>query len=241
MCFRSSRHPFIQIQTEALGLSASEIEELVTLNLEEILTSAAWLKTIRSKSMTGLSSILLVFEPGTDLMRARQLVQERLNLAHMLPNVSKPPVMLQPLSTTSRAMIVGLSPKDVSLIDASVITRWTITPKLLGVPGVANVTAWGMRSRQLQVQVNPERLARKGGEPQRRNQGRGRRHVDVAAELSWRHRPPEQAAGSTRPIKGLGSSMSNPSHRRAILRRWPSRTRRCAWAMWPRWSRRTRC
>ena len=154
--------PVIQIQTEALGLSASEIEELVTLNLEEILTSAAWLKTIRSKSMTGLSSILLVFEPGTDLMRARQLVQERLNLAHMLPNVSKPPVMLQPLSTTSRAMIVGLSPKDVSLIDASVITRWTITPKLLGVPGVANVTAWGMRSRQLQVQVNPARLQEKG-------------------------------------------------------------------------------
>jgi CzcA family heavy metal efflux pump len=154
--------PTIQIQTEALGLSASEIEELVTLNLEEILTSVAWLKTIHSKSMTGLSSILLVFEPGTDLMRARQLVQERLNLAHMLPNVSKPPVMLQPLSTTSRAMIVGLSPKDVSPIDASVITRWTITPKLLGVPGVANVTAWGMRSRQLQVQINPERLRDKG-------------------------------------------------------------------------------
>jgi CzcA family heavy metal efflux pump len=154
--------PVIQIQTEALGLSAAEIEELVTLNLEEILTSVAWLKTIRSKSMTGLSSILLVFEPGTDLMRARQLVQERLNLAHMLPNVSKPPVMLQPLSTTSRAMMIGLSPKDVSLIDASVIARWTITPKLLGVPGVANVTAWGMRSRQLQVQVNPERLRDKG-------------------------------------------------------------------------------
>ena len=89
--------PVIQIQTEALGLSASEIEDLVTLNLEEILASVAWLKTIRSKSMTGLSSILLVFEPGTDLMRARQLVQERLNLAHVLPNVSKPPVMLQPL------------------------------------------------------------------------------------------------------------------------------------------------
>src|SRR5262245_5216196 len=154
--------PVIQIQTEALGLSASEIEELVTLNLEEILTSVAWLKTIHSKSMTGLSSILLMFEPGTDLMRARRVLFRSLNLAHMLPNVSKPPVMLQPLSTTSRAMIVGLSPKDVSLIDASVIARWTITPKLLGVPGVANVTAWGMRSRQLQVQVNPERLRDKG-------------------------------------------------------------------------------
>jgi CzcA family heavy metal efflux pump len=150
--------PIIQIQTEALGLSAAEIEDLVTLNLEEILTSVSWLKTIQSKSMTGLSSILLVFEPGTDIMRARQLVQERLNLAHALPNVSKTPVMLQPLSTTSRAMMVGLSAKDVSLIDASVLTRWTIVPKLLGVPGVANVSVWGLRSRQLQVQVDPKRL-----------------------------------------------------------------------------------
>ena len=150
--------PIIQIQTEALGLSAAEIEDLVTLNLEEILVSVSWLKTIQSKSMTGLSSILLVFEPGTDIMRARQLVQERLNLAHALPNVSKPPKMLQPLSTTSRAMMVGFSSKDVSLIDASVLVRWTIVPKLLGVPGVANVSVWGLRHRQLQVQVDPQRL-----------------------------------------------------------------------------------
>lgn len=154
--------PVIQIQTEALGLSAAETENLVTLNLEEILTSVSWLKTIRSTSMTGLSSILLVFEPGTDVMRARQLVQERLNLAHAMPNVSKTPVMLQPLSTTSRAMIIGLSPKDVSLIDASVLARWTMTPKLLGVPGVANVSVWGLRSRQLHVQVDPRRLRDKG-------------------------------------------------------------------------------
>jgi CzcA family heavy metal efflux pump len=154
--------PVIQIQTEALGLSAAEMEDLVTLNQEEILAGVSWLKTMRSTTLTGLSSILLVFEPGTDLMRARQLVQERLNLAHALPNVSKTPVMLQPLSTTSRAMIVGLSPKQVSLIDASVLARWTITPKLLGVPGVANVTIWGLRSRQLQAQVDPQRLRDKG-------------------------------------------------------------------------------
>ncbi|HEY7764688.1 MAG TPA: efflux RND transporter permease subunit, partial [Aestuariivirgaceae bacterium] len=154
--------PIIRVQTEALGLSAAEVEDLVTLNIEEMFAGVAWLKTMRSKSMTGLSEIVLIFEPGTDIMRARQMVQERLNLAHALPNVSKPPVMLQPLSTTSRAMIIGLSAKDVSLVDASVLTRWTITPKLLGVPGVANVATWGMRSRQLQVQVNSERLKDKG-------------------------------------------------------------------------------
>ena len=150
--------PIIQIQTEALGLSAAEVEDLVTLNLEEILTSVSWLKGIRSSSMSGLSAIDLLFEPGTNLMRARQLVQERLNLAHALPNVSKTPLMMQPLSTTSRAMMVGLSPKDLSLIDVSVVVRWTIVPKLLGVPGVANVAVWGLRSRQLQVQVDPQHL-----------------------------------------------------------------------------------
>ena len=67
--------------------------------------------------------------------------------------ISKPPVMLQPLSSASRSMIIGLS-KDVSLIDMSVLARWTIAPRLLGVPGVANVAVWGQRSRQLQVQVD---------------------------------------------------------------------------------------
>src|SRR3712207_9325094 len=83
-------------------------------------------------------------------------------MAYALPNVSEPPVMLQPLSTANRSMVVGLSSKDVSLIDMSVLARWTITPKLLGVPGVANVSTWGQRSRQLQVQVDPEGLQATG-------------------------------------------------------------------------------
>ena len=93
-------------------------------------------------------------------MRARALVQERLTQAHGLPtaNVSKPPVMLQPLSSTSRVMMVGLSSERMSLIDMSVLTRWSIRPRLMGVPGVANVSVWGMRQRQLHVQVDPVRL-----------------------------------------------------------------------------------
>jgi len=152
----------VEVQTEALGLSAIEIEDLVTVNMEELLAGTPWVKTIRSKSVPGLSSVLLVFEPGTDIMRARQVVSERLIGAHALPNVSKKPVMLQPLSTESRAMIIGLSSKDVPLIDMSVLARWTIVPKLIGVPGVANVTIWGQRARQLQVQVDPARLRESG-------------------------------------------------------------------------------
>ena len=154
--------PLVEIQTEALGLSADEVESLITLNLEEFLSGTSWLKTIRSESIPGLSSILLIFEPGTDVMRARQLVQERLSLAYTLPNVSKPPIMLQPLSATNRVMMVGLSSKELSPIQMSVLARWTIKPRLMGVPGVANVVIWGQRKRQLQVQIDPERLRANG-------------------------------------------------------------------------------
>ena len=107
----------IEVQTEALGLSAPEVEDLVTLNLEELLNGTPWLTDIHSTSVPGLSSILLTFEPGTDVLRARQLVQERLALSFAIPNVAKPPVIIQPLSTTNRVMMVGLSSKTVSPIE----------------------------------------------------------------------------------------------------------------------------
>jgi CzcA family heavy metal efflux pump len=148
----------VEVQTEALGLSASEIEALVTVNVEELLMGTPWVETIRSQSVPGLSSILLIFEPGTDTMLARQLVQERLNLAWGMPNVSRPPVILQPLSATNRVMMVALDSEEVSPIAMSVLARWNMRPALMGVEGVANVSIWGQRRRQLQVQVDPEML-----------------------------------------------------------------------------------
>lgn len=153
--------PTVEVRTEALGLSAAEVEALVTTPLEQyFLNGAPWLHQISSKSVPGLSSVELIFEPGTDPFRARQVVQERLSEAArgVLPVVSKPPQMLQPLSSTNRVMMIGLSSSELSPIEMSVLTRWTIKPRLMGVPGVANVAVWGMRDRQLQVQVDPERL-----------------------------------------------------------------------------------
>ena len=151
--------PYVEIQTEALGLSAEEVEQLITTPMEQdLLAGVPWLDTIHSKSVEGLSSIVLVFEPGTDLIRARQMVGERLAQAFALPHVSKPPTMIQPLSSTGRFLIVGLSSKQLSLIQLSVLARWTIGPRIMGVPGVANVAIWGNRDRQLQVLIDPAKL-----------------------------------------------------------------------------------
>ncbi|QDW31258.1 efflux RND transporter permease subunit [Arthrobacter sp. KBS0702] len=155
--------PQVEIQTEALGLSAAEVEQLITSPMEaDLLNGVAWVEAIRSKSVPGLSSIQMVFKPGTDLFRARQLVSERLTQARALPNVSAAPVLMQPLSSTSRVMMIRLTSTDMSAIDMSVLARWTMKPGLLSVPGVANVAIWGQRDQQLQVLVDPAQLAAKG-------------------------------------------------------------------------------
>ena len=78
--------PYAEIQTEALGLSADEVEQLITVPLEaDLLNGVEGVEVIRSKSLPGLSSIVLVFEPGRDVYRARQLIEERLTQAHALP------------------------------------------------------------------------------------------------------------------------------------------------------------
>jgi len=155
--------PQVEIQTEALGLSAQEVEQLITVPIEhDLLNGLAWLDQIRSESTPGLSSIVLIFQPGTDPLKARQAVQERMSQAFALPPVGSPPVIVPPRASTSRVMMVGLSATDISLIDLSVLARWKIKPRLMAVPGVANVTIWGQRDKQLQVQVDPARLHENG-------------------------------------------------------------------------------
>lgn len=97
--------PYAEIHTEALGLSADEVEQLITVPLEQdLLNGVEGVDVIRSESLPGLSSIVMVFEPDTDIYRARQLIEERLSQAHggALPQVSKPSTLLQPLSSANR-------------------------------------------------------------------------------------------------------------------------------------------
>lgn len=100
--------------------------------------------------------MVLLFKMGTDLMDARQRVQERLKLAIAeLPKSSGMPVILQPLSSTSRVMKIGLSSKVYDQMDLSMIAYWTIKFRLMSVPGVASIPMWGDQIKSLQVQVDP--------------------------------------------------------------------------------------
>jgi CzcA family heavy metal efflux pump len=151
--------PLVEIQTEAPGLSTSDVEALVTVPLEAALTGVPNLATLRSRSVLGLSSVVLILEPGTDVMEARQLVQERVSrAAAQLPAVARPPVMLSPLSSLSRVMKIGITSEKLSQIELTTLTKWTLRPRLMAVKGVANVAIWGQRDRQLQVLVDPDRL-----------------------------------------------------------------------------------
>ena len=151
--------PRVEIQTPCLGLSADEVEALVTVPLEQALNGLPGLELMRSKSIPDLSSIEMLFKIGTDELKARQLVQERLaTVINTIPTWAAPPVIMPPISSTGRVMKIGVSSETVNLMDLSMIAYWTIRARLLAVPGVANVAIWGERIKIPQVQVDPVKM-----------------------------------------------------------------------------------
>ncbi|MBM7808608.1 CzcA family heavy metal efflux pump [Geodermatophilus bullaregiensis] len=152
--------PRVIVQTGALGLATTDVEELITVPLEQALNGVEGLDVLRSKSVPQLSNIELVFESDVDLMEARQLVQERIaGVSATLPSWAAPPEILAPASATARAVKIGITSTDHSLIQVSVSAYYVIRARLMAVPGVANVMLWGQRKDQLQVQVDPAAMA----------------------------------------------------------------------------------
>ncbi len=155
--------PLVEIQTEAPGISTEDVESLISVPIENAVNGIPFVKAVRSKSVLGLSSVRLIFANGTDLLMARQLVQERITLvAAQLPLVARPPVILSPLSSLSRCMKIGLWSDTKNQMDMTVLTKWTIRPRLMSVSGVANVAVWGEKDPQLQVIADPDRLRANG-------------------------------------------------------------------------------
>lgn len=151
--------PRVEIQTQAVGLTTGDVEQLVTVPLEQALNGLPGLDQMRSKSVHQLSSIKLIFDRDVEQLRARQLVQERLaEVAPSLPTWAAPPVILAPLSATSRAVKIGMTSDTYDLMEMSMTAYWTVRARLLQVPGVANVAMWNERIQMLAVQVKPDRL-----------------------------------------------------------------------------------
>ena len=155
--------PIVEVQTEAPGFAAEDVEALVTTPLERALGGMPGVAKLRSSSALGLSVVSAVFDYGTDPYRARQLVIEAVALAGgQLPRGITPAVA--PLSSVlSWVLAIGLrGDPDVSPLVLRDLAEWTIRPRLLSVPGVANVVIYGGGVRQIQVTTTPERLLAAG-------------------------------------------------------------------------------
>ena len=155
--------PQVEIQTIAVGNSSEQVEELITIPLEDQLNGIPGLEEMRSKSVIDLSQIQLIFSRDTDLYEARQLVQERLTEATPdLPTWASPPFLMPPLSSTTRILKIGITSDELNMREMSVVAYWKLRQELLRVDGVANVMIYGEQLQQQHVQVDPEKLAEHG-------------------------------------------------------------------------------
>lgn len=151
--------PQVVVQTEAPGLSTEEVEQLVTLPLETALNGTSNLETIRSSSAATLSVVTCIFQEGTDIFRARQLVNEKLQLAvSRLPQGANEPRMAPITSPVGIISEISLTSDRTSPMDLRTLADWTIRPRLLAVPGVSQIVIFGGEVKQYQVIVDPAKL-----------------------------------------------------------------------------------
>jgi CzcA family heavy metal efflux pump len=149
------------IQTEAQGLTAEQVEVLVTQPLENALGGLVGMESIRSQSIPALSVVILTFYDSTDIYLDRQLVSERLlGLKDQLPAGVGVPLMVPLESSSGTIMTIGLTSDSKDLMDLRALVDWTLSPRLLNVEGVADINVFGGEEKQLQIQIDPAKLSR---------------------------------------------------------------------------------
>ena len=155
--------PTVVVMTEANGMAAEEVEQLVTFPIETAVNGATNVRRVRSSSTAGFSVVWVEFDWDTDIYLARQIVSEKLaTVGESLPdNVGKPTLGPQS-SILGELLIVGLTSDSTSMLDLRTLADWTIRPRLLSTGGVAQVAVLGGDIKEYQILIHPERMKHYG-------------------------------------------------------------------------------
>jgi hypothetical protein len=151
--------PQVSIQTEAPGLSPEQVELQVTKPIEGAINGVQGIAAVRSQSIQGLSVVTAILGERVDIHLARQALAERLGeVAVRLPSTVEPPVLTPLTSSSSTVLVIGITSDSVAPMEQRTFVDWVLRPRLLAVPGVSKVAVFGGEVRQLQIQLDPERL-----------------------------------------------------------------------------------
>ena len=155
--------PTVVVMTEAPGLAAEEVENIVTYPVETAVNGSNGVRRVRSSSTTGFSVVWVEFDWGTDVYRARQIVAERLeSMAETLPSGVSKPVMGPQSSILGEVMIVGLTADSTSMLRLRRLADTVVRPRLLALGGVSQVSVIGGDAPEYQIKTDPGRMLQYG-------------------------------------------------------------------------------
>ena len=155
--------PTVVVMTEAGGMAAEEVEQLVTFPIETAVNGATGVRRVRSSSTTGFSVVWVEFDWDMDIYLARQIVSEKIAMAaEELPGNVGNPTLGPQSSILGELLIVGMTADSTSMLDLRTIADWTIRPRLLSTGGVAQVAVLGGDIKEYQVLIHPEKMKHYG-------------------------------------------------------------------------------
>lgn len=151
--------PTVVVMTEAKGMAAEEVEQLVTFPIETAVNGATGVRRVRSSSTAGFSVVWVEFDWSTDIYIARQIVSEKLSaMANELPDNVGTPTLGPQSSILGEVLIVGLTADSTSMLDLRTLADWTIRPRLLSISGVAQVSVLGGDIKEYQILIHPQKM-----------------------------------------------------------------------------------